>query len=139
MALADYQKQTRTFELKGGSFVVEGLSFDKFAKLINTHLNDIEAIIALVESTSNGLTDLNEANIEKIVVAAAEEAPGLVANIIAAASGETDPRAVAAAASLPLPVQFEVMMTIVDLTFSEVGGIKKSWEIITSLLKKAAA
>ena len=118
---------------------MEGLSFDKFAKLINTHLNDIEAIIALVESASNGLTDLNESNIEKIVVAAAEEAPGLVANIIAAASGETDPRAVAAAASLSLPVQFQVMMAIIDLTFSEVGGIKKSWEIITSLMKKAAA
>ncbi len=139
MALADYQKQTRTFELKGGSFQVEGLSFDKFAKLIQNHLSDIEAIIALVESASNGLTDLNDSNIEKIVIAAAEEAPGLVANIIASASGETDPRAVDAAASLPLPVQFQVMMDIIDLTFSEVGGIKKSWEIITSLLKKAAA
>lgn len=138
MALADYQKQTRTFDLKGGSFSVEGLSFDKFAKLITTHLTDIEAIIALVESTSNGLTDLNENNIEKIVLAAAEEAPGLVANIIASASGEDDPRAIAAAASLPVPIQFNVLMAIVDLTFSEVGGIKKAWETITSLMRKAS-
>lgn len=136
MALADYKKQTSAFNLKGGSFQVEGLSFDSFAKLIREHLTDIESIINLIESASNGKADLSEANLEKIVVAAAEEAPGLVANIIALASGETDPQAVKAAASLPFPIQIDVLLAIVELTFSEVGGIKKAWETITSLLKK---
>lgn len=137
MALADYLKQTRSFELKGGSFQVEGLSFDTFAKLIREHLSDIESIINLVESATNGMADLNEANLEKILIAAAEEAPALVANIIALASGETDPRAVDAARSLPFPVQINVLLAVVELTFSEVGGIKKAWETITSLLMKA--
>ena len=136
MALADYQKQSRSFDLKGGSFQVEGLSFDKFAKLIREHLSDVEAVIDLVEAVTSGKSDVTESDIEKILLSTAEEAPGLVANVIALASGETDPRAVVAAASLPLPVQFEVMTAIVELTFSEVGGIKKAWETITSLLKK---
>lgn len=137
MALADYQKQTRTFELKGGSFTVEGLSFDKFAKLIREHLTDIEAVINLVDSANSGNLDFNEADVEKIVIAIAEEAPGLVANVIALSSGEDDPKAVIAASTLPLPVQISVIMEVVNLTFSEVGGIKKALETITSLLKSA--
>jgi hypothetical protein len=136
MALAGFKKQTRTFDLKGGSFSVEGLSFDKFATLIREHLSDVEAVFNLVDSIRNGTTDLTEADVERIIIAAAEEAPGLVANIIALASGEEGPEAVIGARNLPLPVQLEVILTVVDLTFSEVGGIKKAWETITSFLKK---
>ncbi len=137
MALAEYKKQTRAFELKGGSFQVEGLSFDTFAKLIREHLSDIESIINLIESATTGTADLSELNLERIVIAAAEEAPTLVANIIALASGETDPRTVDNARNLPFPVQVDVLLAVVELTFSDVGGIKKAWETITSLMMKA--
>jgi hypothetical protein len=136
MALAEFKKQTRTFDLKGGSFTVEGLSFDKFATLIREHLSDVEAVFNLVDSIRNGTTDLTETDVEKIIIAAAEEAPGLVTNIIVLASGEEGPEAINGARNLPLPVQLEVILTVVDLTFSEVGGIKKAWETITSFLKK---
>lgn len=128
MALADYKPERFEFALKGGSFHVEGLSLESFAILIRTHLPDLDAIFDLFQQGEG----LDREGVTTLVTAVVSQMPGLAANLIALASGEQD--ATANAARLPGPVQVEVLNKIVELTFSEVGGVKKSLEAIASLL-----
>lgn len=128
MSLADYQPERCEIKLKGGSFHVEGLSFESFAILVRTHLPDLEAVIELFQKGEN----VSSEDIGSVVFAVVSQMPGLAANVIALASGEQD--ATKNAARLPAPVQIDVLMKIVDLTFNEVGGVKKSWGAIASLL-----
>ena len=135
MALADTAIERRQIVIKGGSFELSGLSLDAFTTLIRTHLPDLEAVYELVENTTNGLSDLTEADLQTLVIAVAEQAPGFVANLIALSAGETSDKAIKVARSLPFPLQVKCLMEVVDLTFDEVGGIKKSIESVMRLLK----
>lgn len=137
MALADYQPETRVIPFSGGSFSVKGLSLNDFTALVRHHLPDLEAMFNLGSNTLSGKTELTEDDITKLAVAFAEEAPGFVANLIALAAGETDEKSVNAALSLPFPVQVRALAAIADLTFAEVGGIKKAMESVAGLLKQA--
>lgn len=136
MSLAEYKAEHRVITLKGGSFEVKGLSLDAFTTLVRTHLPDLESLFALIDSTLQGKADLNELDIEKLVMTFAEQAPGFSASVITLASGESGEAAIAGARSLPFPVQVNTLIEIVDLTFSEVGGVKKAFESITGLLAK---
>lgn len=134
MALADFQPARHEIKLKGGSFHVEGLSLEAISRLIQQHLDDLEALFTLFEKSNQLSAD---ADMRGIATALVQTAPGLVANIIALGAGEPDmaPKA----AKLPAPVQIDVLMTIGDLTFSETGGIKKSLETIAALLGQVRA
>lgn len=136
MGLADYQPEVRVITLKGGSFTVKGLSLVEVTALIRTHLPDVEALLDLATNVLDGKTDLSEDDIGLLSVTLAEQAPGLVANLIALSSGESDEAAVQNAYKLPFPVQVKVLMDIAELTFNEVGGIKKAMGSVAGLLKK---
>lgn len=136
MGLADYQPETRVIQLgKGGSFVVKGLSLTEFTTLIRHHLPDLEAIFDLGVQVTGGKADLTEDDLSRLAIAFAEQAPGFVSNLIALASGETGEKAVKAAGSLPFPLQVKTLVDIAELTFDEVGGIKKALESVAGLLK----
>lgn len=134
MALADYQAEHRDFDLKGGSFRVKGLSLNEFTTLIRQHMPDLEAIFDLGAQTMSGKTEVTENDIQHLVIAFAEQAPSLVANVIALAAGEGNEAGIAAAYRLTFPVQVEVLSAICSLTFDEVGGIKKALESVAGLL-----
>lgn len=130
MSLASYTPETR--DLKAGDKVicqVTGLSLSHIEILIRTHLEDIEALFDLF-MTGGG--NFENDDLKKLGVSLATNAPGFVANVIALASGEKD--AQAGAARLPMPVQLQAMSDIMELTFTEVGGIKKFMETVASLL-----
>lgn len=135
MGLADYKPETRVISLKGGSFDVKGLSLEDFAKLVNHHLTDLEALFDLGSSALSGKTDLSEDDIIKLAVSFVEQAPGFAANLIALAAGDTSEAGMTAAASLPFPVQVKTLVDIAEITFDEVGGIKKAMESVAGLLK----
>lgn len=135
MGLADYQPETRVIQLKGGSFAVKGLSLTDFTTLVRHHLPDLEAIVDMAAKTMDGKVDLTEDDIGRLAVVFAEQAPGFVANLISLASGETDEKAVENAYKLPFPVQVKALVDIAELTFDEVGGVKKAWESVAGLLK----
>lgn len=126
--LSDFQVETRKFDLKGGSFEVGGLSLESFAVLVRTHLADLEALFDLFQNVET----LAGADIQKLAIAVAEEAPGFVANVIALASGE--PHAAPQAQKLPFPVQVDALVAIGDLTFGEVGGVKKFLPTVARLI-----
>lgn len=126
--LSDFQVERRELAYKGGSFHVEGLSLESFAVLVRTHLQDLEALFDLFEHSEN----LQGADIQRLAIAVLEEAPGFAANVIALAAGEPD--AAPKAAKLPGPVQLEALAAIGELTFTEVGGVKKFLPTVAKLL-----
>lgn len=136
MALSDYKQVSRVFELKGASFEVKALSLNEMRVLIRQHMPDLEALFQVSVEALEGKSEVSESDIQRLVVAAVEQAPGLVANVIALSAGETDEAGVAAAYRLPFPVQVDVLLAIGNLTFDEVGGVKKWWGAIAGLLGK---
>ena len=129
MSLADYKPERREVMLKGGSFHIEAITPIHLAILIRTHLPDLEAVFTLIE---NGKKLTLEQGTE-FVASLIAQAPGLAANIIALSAGEES--AVDVAKKIPFPSQVDVIMQIAEMTFAEVGGVKKFMGILTNLLR----
>lgn len=130
MPLAGYKAQTRTIALAGdNSFVVKGLSLNHIAILIREHFDDLEALMTIFTS---GGQDIENLDMRAVALSLISNAPGFVANVIALSAGEGD---ASDAEQLPGPVQLKALLDIGELTFSEVGGVKKSMEVIAGLLK----
>lgn len=130
MPLAGYRPETRVVALSGGnSFAVRGLSLNDVAVLIRTHFPDLDALFDLFDGVENMQPDQMKA----LALTLVTNAPGFVANVIALAAGEGD---ASDAERLPAPVQLQALFDIGELTFTEVGGVKKSLETITALLTK---
>lgn len=140
MALADYQPESRVINFKSGSFQVFGLGLNEVTTLVRTHLPDLEALWELGDAVLAGKADFGESELAQIASAFADQAPGFVANVIALASRETDEHgnvleaAITAASKLSIGLQVHALMAIGEVTFAEVGGIKKAWESVAGLL-----
>lgn len=149
MALTDYQPERRVVPLRGDATTeVSGISLNQFAELMRVHFDDLEAIVGVIESTIQGEIDLTESQFGSIVSSILRQFPQLVANLIALACDQEElellkpevrrvelERKVKHARMLSAPLQFELLRHIADLTFNEVGGVKKGLEIVTHLLK----
>jgi len=136
MSLADYQPETRVIPFKGGSFEVRGITLNDFTSLVRTHMPDLDAVFELGTNVLGGKVELNDGDLTSLAIALSEQAPGLVANVILLASGESGDKAMAAAANLPMPTQVKALFEIADITFSEVGGVKNAVESVAGLFKK---
>jgi hypothetical protein len=130
MALSDYQPERRAYVLAGGGFEVSGLTPAHLATLVRTHLSDLEALFTLIKCGA----DISEGDGLQLAADLLTQAPGFCANIIALASGE--PESGPIVETLPFPVQVDALVAIGDLTFKEVGGVKKFVEKITILLQQ---
>lgn len=135
MALTDYQVECRDVVVKGKPlFTVQGLSLEGLTVLVRTHLPDLEHIFNLVVAGGD-FGETLDASFDNIALSLVANAPGLTANIIAVASGEADIEAATdAARRLPFPVQMDALIHIGELTFEEVGGIKKCGEALATIL-----
>lgn len=130
MPLAGYQPATREVQLgAGNSFHVKGLSLNDLAVLIREHFPDLDAVVDLVGNFNTITSD----QFEPLVLSVVSQAPGFAANVIALAAGEGD---ASDAEKLPGPIQVKALLDIGELTFNEVGGVKKAWEMIAALLGK---
>lgn len=129
MALAGFQPEHRTVVAGATSFNVTGLSLNHAAVLIRTHFPDIDALFDLF----NGVETMNNEQLQEMAVVLMTNAPGFVANVIALAAGEGN---ASDAERLPASVQLQALFDIGELTFTEVGGVKKSLEVIVALLGK---
>ena len=137
MALADYVPESRPVVVNGKPlFVVEGLSLDTLAVLVKTHLPDFEAIFDIVSNGQNSDENWMD-HLQRISQAVVMQAPGLAANIIAVSSTEElTEDLIRIARRLPFPIQVNALMEIGQLTFEEVGGVKKAMESMTTLLMR---
>jgi hypothetical protein len=122
MSLAEFQPERLTVTAKGVSFDVRGLSIIDISSVIKLHMNDLEALFDMYEQEAQGLSFSNVA-LAKYATRLIQDAPGLVAHIIALACDE--PEQVNNAKRLPLIAQIDALKKIGKLTFEEVGGVKK--------------
>lgn len=129
MALADFQPARHEIKLQGGSFHVMGLSLDAISRLVQHHQEDLEGLFDFLKVAD---TISRDADMRPLVMALVQKAPGLAANIIALAAGE--PESAQQAEKIAAPMQIDILMKIGDLTFTEVGGVKKALEMIAALL-----
>lgn len=131
MSLASYTPESRGVEIGGVvKFHVTGLSLSHVEILIRTHLDDIEALFDLFMNEGG---NFESDDLKRLGISLATNAPGFVANVIALAAGEQD--ATENAARLPLGTQLSTVSDVMELTFMEVGGIKKFMETVAGLLK----
>lgn len=130
MPLAGYTPENRVIQIgPTNSFVVRGLSLNDVAVLVREHFPDLEALFDLFGNADQITTD----SLEPLVMSVISQAPGFAANVIALAAGEGD---ASDAEKLPFPIQVQALLDISELTFTEVGGIKKAAGLIAGLLKK---
>ncbi len=130
MPLAGYQPETRKVSLGGdNSFDVKGLSLNEIAVLIREHFPDLDAIVDLFQ----GVNLRDDAQLQPLLLSVVSQAPGFAANVIALAAGEGS---ASDAEKLPGPVQVKALLDIGELTFNDVGGVGKAWEMIAGLLSK---
>lgn len=131
MSLADFAPQRRDVMLNGATlFSIRGLSFVEFETLIRTHFPDLDGIADLWDKFGDASFD----DIAPFFVALTSQAPGLVANIIALAADE--PHAAPQAIKIPAPAQIKILLDITDLTFNEVGGVKKALAHVAPMVLK---
>lgn len=132
MPLAGYEPPARLIPLgdkkSGKSFEVHGLSLTHVAVLIREHFPDLDAVFAMF----NHFDEVTPDQFQPLVLSIVSQAPGFAANVIAIAAGEGDAKD---AMKLPAPLQVKALMDIAELTFMEVGGVKKGWEMVADLLK----
>lgn len=130
MGLSTYTPESREIVLKGGKFNIGPLNLEDVSVLVREHLPDMEALFDIFQKA-----DANFGNdLLPIAQSVVSQAPGFAANVIALAAGEPD--AAPSASKLPFPVQVDLISQIGDMTFSETGGIKNSWELVVGLLTK---
>lgn len=132
MPLAGYQPEQREISLANGSFHVRGLSLNDVAVLMREHFPDLEAVFDLFQ----GAEKMQPDQWEGLALSVISNAPGFAANVIALAAGEGSAED---AARLPAPVQLKALTQVGELTFTEVGGVGKAWEIVAGLLKNKVA
>lgn len=129
MSLKDYQVPTRTVPLglEGQSVKLTGLSLEGIAILIREHQPDLEGIYAMFVEAEK----LSDGDWLKMAAAIAAQAPGLVANIIAVSADEPDSAPVVM--KMPIPLQVELLIAAGEMTFTEPGSVKKTWQMVMGL------
>ncbi len=137
MALAEFVPESRPVLVNGKAlFNVEGLSLDTLAILVRTHLPDFDAVFGIITAGEHA-SESFVLHLQRISQAMMLQCPGLVANIIAVASGEElTEELITTARRLPFPIQVDALMQIGSLTFEEAGGVKKAAESLMFLLTR---
>lgn len=136
MALSDLDIPSREIIVGKGSFVVFGLSLAAVSKLVQSHLADLEILFDMLSQVTAGNTEgITEDTIKSVISELTTELPHLAANIILLAANETDQKAVDNVLMLPAPIQIDALLAVYSLTFEDIGGIKKLWQMIAPMLK----
>lgn len=129
MGLQNYIPERHQISIGGeNTMSIRGLALSDISTLINAHLPDIEALFDLFFSGNHVHTD----DMRPLVMGIVKDAPGFAANLIAVAADERE--AAQQAEMLPFPIQVNAILKIGDLTFKEVGGVKKGMEGLAALL-----
>lgn len=128
MSLAEYNPPSRDVPLGTTSIKLVGLSFQAISILVQEHAPDLDTVWALIKKSDV----LQEGDVKRLALSLAVDAPGLCANIIALAANE--PQNAEQAAKIPAPTQIALLVDIMDMTFTEVGGVKKFKEMVANLL-----
>lgn len=134
MPLVEYTPPRRAITANEGQVLgeVQGLSLEHVAVLVREHLPDLEAVADLFQQ-GGGVEAFSVQDWKKLALPFITQAPGLVANVIAVAANE--PKAAPTVQSWPMSMQLRALVDIFDLSFAEIGEVKKAVELVVALLK----
>lgn len=116
--LANYTPERAEVAFKGGVLRVRGLTLDDIGLLIRAHLPEFEQMFAIYRGAMDGPAAGDPA--ARLVLAFAQDAPRLCAQVIAIAADEPD--MADAAMRLPFPTVIDALTKIGRLTFEDIGG-----------------
>lgn len=116
------------------TFAVRGISFRDLMLLVDRHGPVLAALYAKLAADPEA--ELSPEGIQRIVSATMEEAPQLVADLIACAAGDIDDGEKVLA--LPLTVQIDAIEKIAILTFISEMEVKKTLERVTAMFQKVS-
>ena len=135
MSLAGYKAPTASVEISGCSFVVKGLSPSTVSTLVRANLPELELVFQKLNDASQG--DFGAMSFESMIVTVADIAPSILTNVIALAVVEDAPleTLVEAAQQMSIGAQIVAASAIADLSFVEVGGVKKFIGLVGGMLK----
>lgn len=130
MSLAAYKPQVKNIPIGDSSFNVRGLSTNDISTLVETNLEDFEALFNLLSGVLEAAKtpdDIGMSQVQNLALTIARSAPKLCSVAIALAAVEDTPfeDRLQAAASMTMPTQLDALMAIGELTFVEAGGVKK--------------
>jgi len=140
MTLKEFQIATRSVSFRGGSLDVRGLALNDISHLIRDYLAELNTLFTLYEKEETRETAAAQS--VQFAVTIIRETPNLVAQLIVLATDSTQDE-LHIAQRLPIPVQTELLRTVIELTFEEAGGAKKFLdslvELVTNLRPTAKA
>jgi hypothetical protein len=118
MALSDYQPRVSEVPIPGGSVTVRGLTPSEIEELVRNFKDEAVTIY-------KGLVDGEDSKSDAYsrIIPLLGESPRLCGSIIAIACDE--PESVHLASALPLIVQLNILLPILELTFTVDGDLKK--------------
>jgi len=121
MALIDLKFATKAVEAGDDqSFTVRGLCFDDLAFLMTSDPTGMNELVQRIQEGE--LPDeIAASHVGQIIL----NMPKLPALIIACASDDSSPEAVAIARRLPVTVVITALLDIIKLSFEPYGGVKK--------------
>lgn len=136
MSLAAFQPKREPISVDPNGeplFSVRALGLTDIASLIEVHLHDLDQLFSRIAVGGDVFApDVGDSIIYTLV----EDAPIIVAQIIALAADE--PAAIEAAGKLPAPVQLDTLIKVFNLTFTDYGGPKKFIETVMMIYAKRA-
>lgn len=137
--LHDFTIPTTTVTYKGNPVLdVRGLSFNDIAYLINRHREDLDMLVKLWDeySKQGNFDETKEAVLLQYGFELVQQAPGILAHVIAVASDSIDRHE--HIARLPATVQIDALKAIGRMTIEDFGGTKKMLETLwTTVLAHA--
>lgn len=142
MSLLSYKAPTRSVTLGDTTMLLRGLGAADISTLIQSNADSLELITSFAEklfaAKNGGAQDSTEALLS-LATEAIKAYPGVAATAIALGVADEDSKQaefidiIGAAGSLPIGLQVEALQAIFELTFTEVGSIKKLWNRIQTL------
>ncbi len=122
--LEDFTIPRKAVPLPGGKAQIEvrGLCADDITFLVQLHIPEITKALKLYQESRGDI--LVKGNITQFVMTLARDFPGLVAEVISAASDSLSDKGRSVAARLPVATQIAVLNEVTRLTMEDAGGLK---------------
>ncbi len=133
MPLSDYVIPTRKIILPGdGSFFVRGMSLEDISFITSRHLHQLVELFEKIKQEVPEGKDKKPEDINQIIRTAITTAPEAVATIIALAADE--PEQTEMVSRLPVSIQTEAIMAVVEMTFESEAHMGKFMQAIVKAM-----
>lgn len=127
MDLSALAAQTASIPTPSGNLAVRGLGLSDISRLVQNYRSDLEGAFEKVSQAAESAVED-----DGFIAGLLEQAPDLVAEIIALATDQ--PHKAKDAAKLPLSLQVAILEKAGELTFVGEGGVGKTLEIVINMI-----